>query len=372
MNKIKTMAITCGIFTVTFLLFGVVARAADLGGMKDQTVYDSPAPVTGWTGGYVGGQIGYGWNSHDLSVSHAETTPGTSASCKEGASMGDNGKCYVSVDVPAIPASCKDGYGMKEDGACYAVTQPAEPERCRTDRWGNDYSLISGKCYKIEARDSEGDPTELSGNDNPLVHENAKEAVLGDESVASALNPAQEASTKLEEKPDAYVGAIDASSTIYNVARSIDTGNLIGGVTVGFDYQAGSAVVGLFGQYNLSDSSTYNSEFDVTVVDGNSWLVGARAGGLITPRTLAYGLVGYGWQEVAYKGGDEKLEKTFGHLVAGGGLEFKVAKHVTLGVEGQHWFVEKKTLFEDGGDKVVDERSDTRVLASVKYRFGDE
>jgi outer membrane immunogenic protein len=72
---------------------------------------------------------------------------------------------------------------------------------------------------------------------------------------------------------------------------------IFGTVIVGFDWQVGKTVFGIFADYDFSDVST-----DLTLLDGlirasldhdNSWSIGARLGWLATPSTLIYALGGY-------------------------------------------------------------------------------
>jgi opacity protein-like surface antigen len=86
---------------------------------------------------------------------------------------------------------------------------------------------------------------------------------------------------------------------------------------------------------------------------------------------MVYVLGGYGWQDVSYSGYKYAVDKTFGHLVAGGGLEYKLTDKVTARVEAQHWFESTETILDAGGVTATDSRSDTRVLIGVNYRFNN-
>jgi outer membrane immunogenic protein len=149
----------------------------------------------------------------------------------------------------------------------------------------------------------------------------------------------------------------------------LNSDGVFGGIRVGVDYQPKSSrlVFGVFGDFNFASNDA--SVYDATVSDENSYMVAGRVGALLNDKTLLYVLGGYGWQDTAYSGYGYSIDKTFGHLVTGGGFEYKVAKNVTIGVELQHWFAENETVFDVGGLKIDDERSDTRALARVNYRF---
>jgi opacity protein-like surface antigen len=381
------------------------AAAADLGNGKMSPVTQQYEDVStgSWSGVYFGGHVGYGWNKHDITASEKEVTDGTAAHCDGDAVLNaTDGKCYTSVDVPAVDPSCKDGATLKDgkcfvtvvdtpaiapsctdannivrDGACYTVVVD-RPERC--DGFG--LKPYNGLCYDRKAFGEDG---ALYPNATPvadkyvaaLTHEKLTdgynpgvEAVVHEDEKPDAYNPGQAASTEVTEAPDALVPAVDAQTTITNTLLGLDPDGIFGGVRVGADFQPhGSRLVfGVFGDFNFASNDVTSPGGNV-LTDENSYLLAGRLGALVNDKTLIYALAGYGWQDVAY---DSDTDKTFGHMVAGAGFEYKLTKNLTAGIEAQHWFATKETIFDGPSMTVTDERSDTRVLARVNYRFGTE
>ena len=152
-----------------------------------------------------------------------------------------------------------------------------------------------------------------------------------------------------------------------SIIEGFDTDGLIGGIRIGADYQPRdtSLVFGVFGNYNFADNDATVGGH--TITDEESYLVAGRVGAAFNNnKSLIYGLVGYGVQNVSY--GD--FDKDFGHIVAGGGFEHKLTKDISVGFEVQRWFAEQKTVFEDAESSVTDERGDTRALVTAIYHFG--
>lgn len=309
---------------ITALVFGLPAQAADLGGgSKMQPTYVETASTGSWSGFYVGGHVGYSAATHDIRESHKEIIPGTPASCKDGATLNDDGKCYTTTVTPAVEPSCKDGASLR-DGKCYV-------NKCDVSK----NVMIQQQCW----------------------HEKP-----------SAYVPGSPETTKTVEAPDAYVPAtLDVTSTVTNVISGFDTDGLTGGVRVGADYQPHNShvVFGIFGDYNFADNDAAVNNHQIT--DENSWLLAGRVGAAFNDdRSLIYALAGYGSQTVNY--GD--IDKEFGHIVAGGGVEHRLTKNITIGIEAQHWFAEKKTIFSNDVYSATDERDATLILGTINYRFG--
>jgi len=346
--------------------------------------------------------------------------PAIGESCKDGATLKD-GKCYAVVAVPAVPESCKDGAVLKA-GQCYVqVFNPWAPEyascangtgniasdgKCYTHVEGTnatEYSCTRGYtygtitvgnqsttgCYTVDPNNANN--YELSPfNGQAYMIKPGDNIVVGSGPIASnwrlppdTLVVAIPATTKEVEKsethvaavpasetqveePGAYTASVDATSTVKNILFGLDPDGFLGGVRVGLDFQPNNSrfVIGLFGDYNFASNAASVEHGKLT--DENSYLLAIRAGALINDKTLFYILGGYGSQDVAY--GDD-LEKTFNHMVAGAGIEYKMTDSLTLGLEAQHWFEEEQVIFEDASYKLTDTRSDTRVLARVNYRL---
>lgn len=174
----------------------------------------------------------------------------------------------------------------------------------------------------------------------------------------------------------------------------LNSSGVFGGGTIGADYQVGHNsrfVVGAFFDYNISNadyttgaSFLTDPVFSGSIEDGDSWVLAARAGIALGDdhRTLVYGLVGYGQQDVTYKGsvvgpigGTFSKDVTVGGLVAGGGLEYALNDVVSIGAEYQHFFGGKETVFDTGlvdcGErfKVTDDASSDKVMAKLKVKL---
>lgn len=146
----------------------------------------------------------------------------------------------------------------------------------------------------------------------------------------------------------------DPDDSLYHAATVIpfefNPEGLLGGATIGINWKFPNsvAVLGVFGDYSFANNET----------DKDSYLMAGRAGALLTPDVLVYGLVGYGWQNVDYPDGNRH---TFEHWVAGGGVEKSLSQNLSISLEGQHWF-------ENAA--MNDKRSDIRVLGRLNWRIG--
>lgn len=126
-----------------------------------------------------------------------------------------------------------------------------------------------------------------------------------------------------------------------------------GQVDAGFDYQFGRGVVGveLCASYSFIDHA------------GEGYCGAIRAGLLVTPDTLAYGLGGYRWQSI-----DTGSDSIFASgPFAGLGMESRITQNMSLKVEAQHHWIT-----DVDGESVPDEidASDNRVMGGLVFRFG--
>src|SRR5262245_33160909 len=81
---------------------------------------------------------------------------------------------------------------------------------------------------------------------------------------------------------------LDNEGSLVNV--NVNGEGFLGTAVIGFDRQFGSWVAGVFADVDFSDIS---ENVGASTLDHNySWAVGARLGGLVTPKTLLYGTVG--------------------------------------------------------------------------------
>jgi outer membrane immunogenic protein len=97
--------------------------------------------------------------------------------------------------------------------------------------------------------------------------------------------------------------------------------------TIGCDMQMQKFVVGLLADYTWHDDSAFDISLSVPGASGsllnyeteNEWMIGARAGYLITDEILAYGLIGYSKMEMS----DLELLA----IIPGGGLTVDLSDH---------------------------------------------
>lgn len=166
--------------------------------------------------------------------------------------------------------------------------------------------------------------------------------------------------------------------------NGLDTSGVTGGGQLGFDLQRGRFVFGIVGSYDLSGAETTVSlgSTEIKAIEkGDEWSLGARAGLLVNPRTLAYILAAYTESEFSFAGiGDNGGTKdiTFSGLTVGGGIEFAVTNNIFLGIEGTHTFYGEEKLFDTGngepgetGLRGYDEIGETKVMGTMKVKFGN-
>lgn len=138
-----------------------------------------------------------------------------------------------------------------------------------------------------------------------------------------------------------------------------------GGLGAGCDYVIpglmDGLVIGVLGRYDLQDVSTKFAAGDISS-DG-AWTAAARAGVKINPGTLAYGLLGMSWTDIAYPGATEISPRGW---VYGAGLEVDIGiPNLSAYVEWSHTQWGKATDL----DLTLRPDSDT-VRVGLKLKFG--
>jgi outer membrane immunogenic protein len=175
---------------------------------------------------------------------------------------------------------------------------------------------------------------------------------------------------------------VDGQSREVASLDGLNSSGITGGAQIGFDYQMGRVVVGVFGSYDLSSMDTTASlgPIDLTLIEkGDEWTVGARAGYLLHPRVLAYVLAGYTQADWTFGDGLlGKKEVTFEGVTVGGGLEYALTQNVFIGLEGTHTFYGKETILDDydaednEGGRLNDEIGETKVLGTLKIKLNSD
>jgi outer membrane immunogenic protein len=149
-------------------------------------------------------------------------------------------------------------------------------------------------------------------------------------------------------------GIVDGGNNDVNVGGE----GVLGTVVLGYDRQFGPGwVAGVFVDYDfsgISDDLGNGQSFD----HNYSWSVGARLGGLITPRTLLYGTAGYTQAEFELTGFN--ADTADGYFV-GAGIEHMLRENWTLKLEYRYSDYE-------GQDFDTDEQLHTgRVVLSYEF-----
>lgn len=142
----------------------------------------------------------------------------------------------------------------------------------------------------------------------------------------------------------------------------------IGGVRVGFDLARSRFLFGVFADYNWSNAETeleIGGASTALFEKDNEWTIGGRAGYLVAPRTLVYGLVGY--TQSGFDIGGASFD-TDG-ITAGGGVEFVTLGNIAFGLEASHTWYDDVTLASGGGIALKDELNETRVLGTLKLKL---
>lgn len=130
-----------------------------------------------------------------------------------------------------------------------------------------------------------------------------------------------------------------------------------GGLKVGYDLALGRFLVGAFGEYNWSDINIA----DALSVD-NDWTIGARAGVIVAPKTMVYGLVG--WSQAELSAGTSS--ETYDGVKAGGGVEFAIASNLFANLEVSHTWYD----LDEGDGEGSPTFEDTRAMVGLKMKFG--
>jgi outer membrane immunogenic protein len=176
-------------------------------------------------------------------------------------------------------------------------------------------------------------------------------------------------------------------------------GGPVGG-DVGWDVSAGidaelnqMFVVGAFANFdwsNIDTEGTFHSDSTTVHVSAfnikNAWTVGGRAGVLITPSTLAYGLLGYSWFDFdnlrvsaadssgGGGGGFSGMlnEPIRNGITVGGGIEQKITPNLSL--KAEYRFTDLGDVHQAIDTVQIDRHSNiqmVRVGAAYRFDWGD-
>ena len=142
---------------------------------------------------------------------------------------------------------------------------------------------------------------------------------------------------------------------------TIQADGLSGGIGMGCDLVLDRVVIGALARYDLQDVST---AFAASRIDADAmWSAAARAGVLINPGTLVYGLAGIAGTEISYAG---LLNVETRGLLYGAGLEIDLGvQNLALFAEWNHIAFGKQT---DGASTLRPDSDVFRVGIKVKLQ----
>ncbi len=170
----------------------------------------------------------------------------------------------------------------------------------------------------------------------------------------------------------------------------------LGGAQIGYDLARGRYLFGIFADYELADMKsdvTINGaglgggNLSIGLEKDHEWSVGARAGLIVAPRTLAYILAAYTQTEYDVTGlsginfgTGTKVTKgaTFDGISVGGGIEFALANNIFLGMEYRHTFYGEETIFDaynaskNSGIKVDDDLDEDKIMGTLKIKLNGD
>lgn len=173
----------------------------------------------------------------------------------------------------------------------------------------------------------------------------------------------------------------------------LNSSGFIGGGTAGFDRQLGNWVLGVQAYYHFTNADTTLSAADGLLKGSlekeNEYGAVIRAGRLLSPNVLAYGLGGYNWAKyslhasidgdaVDFKDSGVKTSNTFGGVILGGGVEYALTSNIFVGAEYTHFFGGKENWFSESGTcgegctaraTVSDDLSEDRIMATLKVKL---
>jgi opacity protein-like surface antigen len=371
--KISTLAASVALSAL--MVTGAVAADVFTGdkSLKDDANYASGG-IVNWTGFYIGGSVGYGNANHDLSIQRYNSA-----------------YCWDQFGNQLAWTDLADTFGPGLDGVL--GDNPTTEE----DESKDDVLLVDRKDGVQDADElTTGNGTKPpKDSTNPSRHGEDGGKVFAVNSAGTCAN---------ESVPDARnLGGIAADDSIAvgpdsKEIRSIDGVNshgLVGDGRIGFDIARGRFLFGVYGAYGFSNMDTEINDMigisnrdrslDLTSIEkGDEWSIGARAGLLVDPRTLAYILAAYTQTDYTFSGNVTDADgtrgfsrdTTFDGVTVGGGVEFAVTSNLFLGIEGTHTFYGKETVLDTGGtevggfgQRIEDEIGETKVMGTLKLKL---
>jgi outer membrane immunogenic protein len=159
------------------------------------------------------------------------------------------------------------------------------------------------------------------------------------------------------------------------------------GVNGGYNFTAGRFLVGPYAEFNWANNSVDlaidNGKYTAKLAHDDEWSIGGRLGYLVSPQTVAYGLVAFTSADTSISTSSSTPIKgledgvNFHGYTLGVGAESFVTRDVSLKLEGRWTQFSKATLYNRADEEktvttVTSEPSEVAVMVGVNYhpRFG--
>jgi outer membrane immunogenic protein len=168
-------------------------------------------------------------------------------------------------------------------------------------------------------------------------------------------------------------GIADTDLTAAAGTANFDADGVLGGVLVGWSWQTGDFVYGFEGDWvaaDLTDSQTFGANRVNASVD---WMaeIRARAGYLLAPELLLFGMVGYAWADIDLPvtgvGGGSGSD-TFSGWQFGGGLEYRFDSNWSTRLDYLYTDLDSESITYSGQTVTYD--PDVHAMrAGLVYKF---
>lgn len=327
-----TRILATSFFALVTATSAYAADPFDRGGSKDPIVnHVASEPAVNWSGVYIGGGVGYGIAQHDLKSVQTQHFNATPSSCwARGSWTSTNTPTTDPQNFPTLSNDFDLNFFKDQQGHQDVDAQlPAYPQNA-TDPDDRVHTVNAG----ASVTDVTEDECKELRKDLDLIDANGKDIYPN---IATGYDPA--------------IAAHDVTTS--QRLKTSDSG-LVGNVRLGYDQAMGRFLLGAFAEYGFSGLDGKDGE----------WSIGGRAGLIVAPRTLLYGLVAYtqaDWEDVDFSG-----------VTAGAGIEFAAASNLFLGLEYTHFFGGEEDLVNTPSLKVSDKLSEDKVMGRVTLKLNGD
>lgn len=159
---------------------------------------------------------------------------------------------------------------------------------------------------------------------------------------------------------------VEGATGVFNYDQDGGTGTLL----AGYNWQAGSGVLGIEGDIGLSShgGSALVGNNVLTSEMNTLGSIRARAGILTMPAMMLYATAGFAWADMDFKLNGVRASETFTGYQLGAGAEYMIAPQWTLRVEYLYTDFDKERLNHFGQQNTFDPDLHT-VRAGVAFKF---